>query len=66
MTSQAQNRMNINANLGASINKEDSRVFPSRLQVVRLVYHPIKLEARLPWKVKNLRWIVISWATWKT
>lgn len=32
-------------NLWASVDKENSGVFPPRLQVVRLVYHPIKLEA---------------------
>ena len=52
-------------NLWASIHKENSRVLPARLQVVRLVYHPIKLEAGLPWKVKNLGRTVISGATWK-
>lgn len=53
-------------NLWASIDEENSRVLPARLQVVRLVYHSIKLEARLPGKVKNLRWAVISRTTWTT
>lgn len=66
MTSQSQLRLNVSTNLWASIHKENSRVFPAGLQVVRLVYHPIKLEARFPRKVKDLRRIVIARATWKT
>lgn len=38
-------RQDIATNLWASVHKENSRVFPARLQVVRFVYHPIKLEA---------------------
>lgn len=43
--SQTHIRLNVSTNLWASIHKEYSRVFSVRLQVVRLVYHPIKLEA---------------------
>lgn len=40
-------------------------MFLARLHAVRFVHHAIQLEARLGREVKNLRWTVISGATWR-